>query len=110
MSNGRELPKQRGVQGDWGCESKEFAAPTKKIHFIMDAPETSNAPINKSQRKNSQKSNKQDREQQSESHSLQKRPVSKPFQRKSDIYVSNKSNFQVKTIKKKLESKENDLK
>lgn len=29
-------------------------------------------------------------------HSLQKRPTSKPFQRKNDIYVSNKTNFKVK--------------
>lgn len=65
----------------------------------MDAPETSNASINKSQRKNSQKSDKQHREQQSDSHSLNKRPIAKPFHRKSDIYVSNKSNFQVKNHK-----------
>lgn len=88
------------IQGDCDCVSKVFAA-LEKIDFIMDAPETSNASINKSQRKNSQKSNKPQREQQSESHSFHKRPVAKPFQRKSDIYVSNKSNFKVKTIKKK---------
>lgn len=66
----------------------------------MDAPETSNASINKSQRKNSQKSNKQHREQQSETHSFHKRPVAKPLHQKSDIYVSSKSNFKVKIILK----------
>lgn len=32
----------------------------------------------------------------SKTHSILKRPSSKPFQRKNDIYVSNKSNFKVR--------------
>lgn len=32
------------------------------------------------------------------SHSFQKRPASKPFQRKNDIYVSNKTNFKVNVL------------
>lgn len=31
----------------------------------------------------------------SENHSFKKRPTSKPYQRKEDIYVTNKSNFKV---------------
>lgn len=31
----------------------------------------------------------------SKTHTIQKRPSSKPFQRRNDIYVSNKSNFKV---------------
>lgn len=61
----------------------------------MDAPETSRAASNK-QRNPQQHQNRPRREFQSKTHSLQKRPVSKPFARKGDIYVSNKSNFQVK--------------
>lgn len=65
----------------------------------MDAPETSSAATNKSHRnqhqQQQQQSNRQRREFNPKSHSLNKRPVSKPFHRKCDIYVSNKSNFQV---------------
>lgn len=34
----------------------------------------------------------------SNNHSFQKRPTAKPFQRKNDIYVSNKTNFKVKVL------------
>lgn len=69
----------------------------------MDAPETSNASTNQAQRKNSQKLNKQGRDNPPRTHSFNKRPISKPSQRKCDIYVSNKSNFQV-IYRKKNES------
>lgn len=63
---------------------------------IMDAPETSSAATNKSHRNHQhQQPNRPRRDFHSKTHSLNKRPVSKPFQRKCDIYVSNKSNFQV---------------
>lgn len=62
----------------------------------MDAPETSSAATNKSQRNQQQQTNRQRRELIPKTHSLNKRPIAKPFQRKGDIYVSNKSNFQVK--------------
>lgn len=63
---------------------------------IMDAPETSSAATKKSHRNHQhQQSNRPRREFHSKTHSLNKRQVSKPFQRKCDIYVSNKSNFQV---------------
>lgn len=62
----------------------------------MDAPETSSAATNKSHRNHQhQQSSRPRRDFHSRTHSLNKRPVSKPFQRKCDIYVSNKSNFQV---------------
>lgn len=62
----------------------------------MDAPETSNAATNKSHRNQQQNQpNRPRREFNPKTHSLNKRPVSKPFQRKCDIYVSNKSNYQV---------------
>lgn len=65
----------------------------------MDAPETSSATTSKSQRNNHhqqpQQLNRQRREFNSKTHSLNKRPISKPIHRKCDIYVSNKSNFQV---------------
>lgn len=38
----------------------------------------------------------------SENHSFKKRPTSKPYQRKEDIYVTNKSNFKVNKIKRKI--------
>lgn len=60
----------------------------------MDAPETSSATTSKSQRNNHQQQ-PQRREFNSKTHSLNKRPISKPIHRKCDIYVSNKSNFQV---------------
>lgn len=34
----------------------------------------------------------------SDNHSFKKRPTSKPYQRKEDIYVTNKSNFKVKQV------------
>lgn len=69
----------------------------------MDKPETSTATTSKShQNQPSQKHHQQNRpprrEFQSKSHSLNKRPISKPFQRDCDVYVSNKSNFQVNNI------------
>lgn len=62
----------------------------------MDAPETSSAASNKQRNQQQQQHpNRPRREFHSKNHSVQKRPVSKPFARKCDIYVSNKSNFQV---------------
>lgn len=61
----------------------------------MDIPETSSGIENRSQQKNQQKSSENRREFHSKTHSLNKRPVSKPFHRKCDIFVSNKSNIKV---------------
>lgn len=44
--------------------------------------------------RNQQNSEKSRREYPSKTHSLNKRPISKPLQRKCDIYVSNKANYQ----------------
>lgn len=72
----------------------------------MDAPETSSAALNK--QRNSPQQNRPRKEFPSKTHSLQKRPVSKPFARKCDIYVSNKSNFQaqMKQCQELLETEE----
>lgn len=59
----------------------------------MDAFESTSAATNKSHR--NQQQNRTRREIHQKTHSLNKRPVCKPFNRKCDIYVSNKSNFQV---------------
>lgn len=63
----------------------------------MDTGETSSAKPNKlmHRNRNQQQDDKPRREHPPKTHSFNKRPVSKPFQRKCDIYVSNKSNFQV---------------
>ncbi|XP_055303313.1 ribonuclease P protein subunit p20 [Sitodiplosis mosellana] len=61
----------------------------------MDAPETSSAATSKSHQNHPQQQlNRQRREFNPKTHSLNKRPISKPIHRKCDIYVSNKSNFQ----------------
>lgn len=65
----------------------------------MDKPESSSATTSKSQPSTSTKQHQHNRpprrEFQSKTHSVNKRPISKPFQRDCDVYVSNKSNFQV---------------
>lgn len=66
----------------------------------MDTPETLNAVTNKAHRnQQQQQSGRPRREFHSKKHSLNKRSVPKPYQRECDIYVSNKSNFQVIAIK-----------
>ncbi|XP_031625320.1 ribonuclease P protein subunit p20 [Contarinia nasturtii] len=69
----------------------------------MDAHETTCAAT----KKRNQQSQRQRREFNPKTHSLNKRPVSKPFQRKGDIYVTNKSNFQAQ-IKQCLETLETE--
>lgn len=43
----------------------------------------------------------------SENHSFKKRPTSKPYQRKEDIYVTNKSNFKVRILGSSVDLVEN---
>lgn len=72
---------------------------------IMDKPETSSASSSKSHPNQSSQKHHQHhqnrphrREFQPKTHSVNKRPIAKPFQRDCDVYVSNKSNFQVNSI------------
>lgn len=63
----------------------------------MDEPTTSGAVNTQSKRKNPRKSISARNPSGQQTHSIQKKAVSKPNKRKCDIYVSNKSNFQVRS-------------
>lgn len=61
----------------------------------MDEAGTSNTVNIEPQRRNQRKTINQRNQHNKGTHSFHKKPISKPFQRKCDIYVSNKSNFKV---------------
>lgn len=91
---------QRTIRTESGGISFQFLLHTNShthatVRNSMDEPTTSGAVNTQSKRKNQRRSINGRTQHNHQTHSFNKKAVSKPNQRKCDIYVSNKSNSQV---------------